>query len=172
MSPRQAPTATDSCQQKPQKLAHPRARLSVATGVFWKAFPHNSRTTRARSRLPVERPSARLVLNCRPILTPSSVLYSFLPHRRGASALELHFSIQYSPSAETSFRVTFPSGANSTRPVYLPNPLRPRNLPVPPVIRYVPVNVAFLLPSGFVTAWLMFCHSAKLMSPFSYRHEP
>jgi len=33
------------------------------TGVFRKAFPHNSRTTGARSCLPVERPSARLVLN-------------------------------------------------------------------------------------------------------------
>src|SRR2546426_1318776 len=33
------------------------------TGVFWKAFPHSSRTIEARSYLPVERPSARLVLN-------------------------------------------------------------------------------------------------------------
>src|SRR2546422_3479434 len=63
MSPRQAPTATDSDRQKPQKLAHLRARLSVVTGVFWKAFPHSSRTIEARSCLPVERPSARLVLN-------------------------------------------------------------------------------------------------------------
>src|SRR3989442_9658557 len=63
MSPRQAPTATDSDRQKPQKLAHPRACLSVVSGVLWKAFPHSSRTIEARSCLPVERPSARLGLN-------------------------------------------------------------------------------------------------------------
>ena len=63
MSPTRASTATDSYPQKPQKLTDLRTRLSVVTGVFRKAFPHNSRTIEARSCLPVERPSARLVLN-------------------------------------------------------------------------------------------------------------
>src|SRR3989442_14068492 len=72
--------------------------------------------------------------------------------RRGRSTLvqrsparrDPHFSIQYSPSAETSFRVAFPSAVSSSRPVYLPRPLMPRTWPVPPVGIYVPTMVDFL----------------------------
>src|SRR5947208_4760717 len=43
-------------------------------------------------------------------------------------------SNQYSPSAETSFRVAFPSAGSSSKPVYLARPLMPRSLPVPPFV--------------------------------------